>query len=145
MNIDISQIPHWLWAFIFSPSGVVIGIGLLSIIILKFLVGKQNEITYAKLVLKAVHELMKGQLGEKAEAVYQAWLSGLDAIADGNFTNEEMIAELNKFIKIALGKQQITLNKQEEAVVAQATSMTAEIVSVTSKSTKKAVSIMMAK
>jgi len=145
MNIDINQIPQWLWAFLLSPAGIVIAIGVLSIAGLRFLAGKHQEVQYVKAILISVHELMKGQLGEKAEAVYQAWLQGLEAISDGDFTATEMIEALTSFIKIALGKQNITLDSDEESVVVQAASMTAEMMSVSSQSTKKAVAMMMAK
>lgn len=145
MNIDINQIPQWLWAFLLSPAGIVIAIGVLSIAGLRFLAGKHQEVQYVKAILISVHELMKGQLGEKAEAVYQAWLQGLEAISDGDFTTTEMIEALTSFIKIALGKQNITLDSDEESVVVQAASMTAEMMSVSSQSTKKAVAMMMAK
>lgn len=145
MNIDVSQLPQWLWTFLLSPAGIVIAIGVLSVAALKFLAGKHREVEYARAILVSVHELMKGQLGPKAEAVYQAWLSGLDAISDGDFTPTEMINELVQFVKIALGKQNVTLNSDEEAVVVQAASMTAEVMSVNAKSTKKAVAMMMAK
>jgi len=145
MNIDINQIPQWLWAFLLSPAGIVIAIGVLSIAGLRFLAGKHQEVQYVKAILISVHELMKGQLGEKAEAVYQAWLQGLEAISDGDFTATEMIEALTSFIKIALGKQNITLDSDEESVVVQSASMTAEMMSVSSQSTKKAVAMMMAK
>lgn len=145
MNIDINQIPQWLWAFLLSPAGIVIAIGVLSIAVLRLLAGKHQEVQYVKAILISVHELMKGQLGEKAEAVYQAWLQGLEAISDGDFTTTEMIEALTSFIKIALGKQNITLDSDEESVVVQAASMTAEMMSVSSQSTKKAVAMMMAK
>jgi len=146
MNIDINQIPQWLWAFLLSPAGVVLAVGVLSVAGLRLLAGKHQEVQYVRAILVSVHELMKGQLGDKAEAVYQAWLEGLDAIADGDFTTTEMIESLTDFIKIALGKQNITLNSSEESVVAQATSMTAEMMSASSsKSTKKAVAMMMVK
>lgn len=145
MNIDINQIPQWLWAFLLSPAGIVIAIGVLSIAGLRLLAGKHQEVQYVKAILVSVHELMKGQLGEKAEAVYQAWLQGLEAISDGDFTTTEMIEALTSFIKIALGKQNVTLSSDEESVVVQAASMTAEVMSVSSQSTKKAVAMMMAK
>jgi len=144
MNIDISQIPHWLWAFLLSPAGIVVAIGVITVAGLRFLAGKQQEVEYVKAILVSVHELMKGQLGDKSEAVYQAWLSGLDAISDGDFTPTEMVAELTKFIKIALGKQNITLSGDEESVVVQAAKMIAQVVSVNTQSTKKAVAMMMA-
>lgn len=145
MNIDINQIPQWLWAFLLSPAGIVIAIGVLSIAGLRLLAGKHQEVQYVKAILVSVHELMKGQLGDKAEAVYQAWLQGLEAISDGDFTTTEMIEALTSFIKIALGKQNVTLSSDEESVVVQAASMTAEVMSVSSQSTKKAVAMMMAK
>jgi len=145
MDIDISQIPQWLWTFLLSPAGIVIAIGVLSVGGLKLLVGKQREVEYIKAILKGVHEMLEGQLGDKAEAVYQAWLEGLEAISDGDFTPSEMINELMRFIKIALGKKNIVLSQEEESVVAQAASMTVDAMSVSAKSTKKAVAIMMAK
>jgi hypothetical protein len=145
MNIDINQIPQWLWAFFLSPAGVVLAVGVLSVAGLRLLAGKHQEVQYVRAILVSVHELMKGQLGDKAEAVYQAWLEGLDAIADGDFTTTEMIESLTDFIKIALGKQNITLNSSEESVVVQAANMTAEMMSVSSQSTKKAVAMMMVK
>ena len=145
MTIDINQIPQWLWTFLLSPAGIIIAIGVLSIAVLRMLAGKHEEVEYAKAILISVHELMNGQLGDKAEAVYQAWLQGLNAIADGDFTTAEMIEQLTTFIKIALGKQNIALNSDEESVVVQAASMTVEMMSVSSKSTKKAVAMMMAK
>jgi hypothetical protein len=145
MNIDINQIPHWLWTFLLSPMGIIIAIGVVSVGGLKLLAGKQQEVEYVRAILISVHSLMKGQLGDKAEAVYQAWLSGLDAIADGDFTPTEMVEELTKFIKIALGKQNIVLNSDEQSVVVQAASMTAQVASVNGASTKKAVAMMMEK
>lgn len=145
MNVDVNQIPQWLWAFLISPAGVVIAIGILSVAGLRILAGNHKEVEYAKAILTSVHEFMKGQLGDKAEAVFQAWLHGLDAISDGDFTTSEMIAELTTFIKIALGKQNVTLSSEEELIVVQAASMTAEMASLNNKSTKKAVAMMMAK
>jgi len=145
MNIDINNLPQWITTFLLSPAGIIIAVGVLTIVVLRFLAGKQREVEYAKAILVSVHELMKGQLGPKAEAVYQAWLEGLDAISDGDFTPEEMIAELVKFIKIALGKQNVALTSDEESVVTQAASMTAQVMTVNSASTKKAVAMMMAK
>lgn len=145
MNIDVSQIPQWVMAFAVSPAGIVVAIGVLSVAAFKFLAGKKQQVAYAKAILESVHELMKGQLGDKAEAVYQAWLQGFDAIADGDFTTEEMISQLTTFVKIALGKQNITLSSDEESVVMQAFSMTSEMMSVNSKTTKKAVTMLMVK
>lgn len=143
MNVDINQFPQWLWAFLLSPAGVVIAIGILTVASLKMLVGKKHEVEYARAVLVSVHELMKGQLGDKAEAVYQAWLSGLDSISDGDFTTSEMIAAMTEFIKIALNKNNIQLTSDEESIVVQATSMMMGSVVVNDNSTKKAVTMMM--
>lgn len=145
MNIDLNNLPQWLWAFLISPMGIVLLIGIATIFLLKALVGKKKEIDYVKAVLTSVHELMAGRLGDKAEAVYQAWLAGLDAVSDGDFTSAEMMAELVRFVKIALNKQNISLNSEEEAVIVEAASLTSQVVATNTKSTKKAVSIMMAK
>ena len=145
MNIDFNNIPQWLWAFLISPIGIVLLIGIATIFLLKVLVGKKKEIDYVKAVLTSVHELMAGRLGDKAEAVYQAWLAGLDAVSDGDFTSAEMMAELVRCVKIALNKQNISLNSEEEAVIVEAASLTSQVVATNTKSTKKAVSIMMAK
>jgi len=137
---------QWAIAYLSSPAGIpslVILAGVIGVLSLRFLAGHKREVEYAKTALNTIKNMINGQLGSKADAVIDAWLEGIAAIEDGDFTTQEMVTEFVKFIKIALNDKQVELTPDEEEVVGEAASLTVQMMAVKSKPTKKAVALMM--
>lgn len=73
--------------------------------------------------LLKVKGLLGDRLGSKGSLIFDIWLDGLNAIKDGDFTDQEMLDEFMKIIKMKASSV-APLNKEEEAVVEEAAQMT---------------------
>jgi hypothetical protein len=72
--------------------------------------------------LKKVRGFLVTKLGDKAAIVVDIWIDGLDAIKDGNFTEEEMVEEFIKIIKMRAAT--VKLTAEDEKAVEEAARMT---------------------
>jgi hypothetical protein len=92
---------------------------------------------YAALKMKKalvnVRSYLVQKLGAKSAFVIDIWIEGLDAIKDGNFSEEEMIQEFIKIIKMRAAT--IELSAEDEKAVEEAARIT--IQSIKGKKTNK--------
>jgi len=72
--------------------------------------------------LKEVKGFLILKLGPKAGKIIDVWIEGLEAIKDGILTEEEMVTEFIKIIKMRASS--VELKKEDEKVLEQAARMT---------------------
>lgn len=83
-----------------SVYGWVILFALGTVVGLYYLTPYGYAATKMQKTLLKVRAYLVQKLGDKAAFVIDIWIEGLDAIKDGNFTEEEMIAEFIKIIRL---------------------------------------------
>jgi hypothetical protein len=105
-----------------SLYGWVILLALGTVIALYYLAPYGFAAIKMQTALKQVRGYLASKLGEKAASIIDIWIEGLDAIKDGNFTEEEMIEEFIKIIKLRAAT--VTLTAEDEKAVEEAARMT---------------------
>lgn len=94
-----------------------------TILSFSYLAGRRKQINSVESALLKVKGLLGDRLGSKGSLIFDIWLDGLNAIKDGDFTDQEMLDEFMKIIKMKASSV-APLNKEEEAVVEEAAQMT---------------------
>ena len=94
-----------------------------TVLSFSYLAGRRNQINSVESSLLKVKGLLGDRLGSKGSLIFDIWLDGLNAIKDGDFTDQEMLDEFMKIIKMKASSV-APLNKEEEAAVEEAAQMT---------------------
>jgi len=94
-----------------------------TVLSFSYLAGRRKQINSVESSLLKVKGLLGDRLGSKGSLIFDIWLDGLNAIKDGDFTDQEMLDEFMKIIKMKASSV-TPLNKEEEAVVEEAAQMT---------------------
>ena len=95
---------HWIGSAV-----ALVLMGVAVIIGLKYLSKNAKDARFLTVILRVAKSLLAQRLGERGTAVFDALLSGLDSIQDGDFSQEEMTEELTQFVKVAvMGKFTLT-------------------------------------
>lgn len=94
-----------------------------TVLSFSYLAGRQKQINSVESSLLKVKGLLGDRLGDKGSLIFDIWLDGLNAIKDGDFTDQEMLDEFMKIIKMKASSV-APLNKEEEAAVEEAAQMT---------------------
>ena len=107
-----------------SLYGWIILFALGTVIGLYYLAPYGYAVVKMQVALKRVRGYLVSRLGEKSAIIIDVWISGLDAIKDGKLTEEEMVAEFIKIIKMRAGN--IKFTPEVEEAVEQAARMTVQ-------------------
>lgn len=105
-----------------SIYGWYILFGLGFIIFLYYLAPYGKAVISMQKKLKEVKGFLILKLGPKAGKIIDVWIEGLEAIKDGILTEEEMVTEFIKIIKMRASS--VELKKEDEKVLEQAARMT---------------------
>lgn len=117
----------WVGVWITVSPWLVAGlIAFVSVLVLKFLSIKKVNLKYVEISLDLVKQTLKNKLGDKADAVINAWIEGLKWVEDGEFTKDEMLTEFMKVIDAITGKT-VVLTSEEEAIVKQVAGTTIDM------------------
>lgn len=112
---------------VLSLYGVWILIGLGTVLGLYALSKFRSAIDEVEFTLQKVKSLLREQLGDKASAVIDVWLTGLNSVKDGVFTEDEMVQEFIRVIKIKSSLE--SLSEKEDLAIEKAAQMTVQSIS----------------
>ena len=74
---------------------------------------KKTDLLYAKNALVLAKLALGEKLGPKSKFVIDAWLDGIDAISDGNFTGDEALDHFVRSINAAAQTNGVVLTDEE--------------------------------
>lgn len=74
--------------------------------------------------LNFIKSYLEKNLGDKAGEIIDIWITGLESIKDGNFTEEEMIEQFMNIVRIKTNVNKLSL--EEQKVVNSAVEMTVQ-------------------
>lgn len=117
MSSFVSLIENFL-----SLYGWYILLALGTIIFLYFLTPYITAVIYVQKKLQKVKSFLTEKLGPKAGQVIEVWIEGLDSIKDGDFTEEEMVKEFIKIIKLRAAS--VDLSGEDDKTLEEAAQMT---------------------
>lgn len=107
-----------------SIYGWYILIGLGFIIFLYFIAPYGWAVYLMQQKLKSVKSFLTAKLGPKAGQIIDVWIEGLDAVKDGHLSEEEMVREFIKIIKLRAAS--VDLKSSEDEIVEEAARMTVQ-------------------
>jgi hypothetical protein len=109
-----------------SIYGWYILLALGTIIFLYFMAPYVSSVIYVQKKLKKVRTFLTIKLGPKAGQIIDVWIEGLDAIKDGVFTEEEMVREFIKIIKLRAAS--VDLTGEDDKALEEAAQMTIQTI-----------------